>query len=133
MNVQLSENEQIRIVLETLYRSFRQKNHEGMISVMASDVWIRFLGQSDFRGKELASEFFKQSNDLLEDLDFRITDTIIEAPYAAIIWTETARTKKGDPWENSGVDVYKIENNKILFLHENNDTTVHHRHFPPEK
>lgn len=133
MQTESDDNLQIRIIIEGLYQSFRKKDHSGMISAMADDVWIRFLGQADFRGIDLASEFFKQSNALLDDLIFKITNTIIATPYAAVIWNETARTKTGEIWTNHGVDVFMVKDLKIEFLHENNDLSVHYLHFPPEK
>ena len=131
MKTQSEYNLEIKATIEGLYESFRQKDHDGMISSMTDDVWIRFLGQADLKGIKLASEFFKKSNALLDDLVFEITDTVIQAPYAAVIWNETARTKSGQIWTNHGVDVYMVKDSKIEFLHENNDLSVHYLHFPP--
>ena len=131
MKTQSEYNLEIKATIEGLYESFRQKDHDGMISSMTDDVWIRFLGQADFKGIKLASEFFKKSNALLDDLVFEITDTVIQAPYAEVIWNETARTKSGQIWTNHGVDVYMVKDSKIEFLHENNDLSVHYLHFPP--
>lgn len=131
MKIQKEDNFKIEAVIKGLYNSFRQKDHDGMISAMADDVWIRFLGQAEFRGKKLASDFFKKSNALLDNLVFEISDTVIDSPYAAVIWNETALTKDGNVWANHGVDVYLIKDSKIKFLHENNDLSVHYLHFPP--
>lgn len=133
MKTQSEDNLNIKVAIEGLYKSFREKDHDGMISAMTDDVWIRFLGQADFKGIQLASDFFKKSNALLDDLVFEITDTVIESPYAAVIWNETARTKNGDIWTNHGVDVYMVRDSKIEFLHENNDLSVHYLHFPQDQ
>ena len=118
MKTQSEDNLNIKVAIEGLYKSFREKDHDGMISAMTDDVWIRFLGQADFKGIQLASDFF---------------NTVIESPYAAVIWNETARTKNGDIWTNHGVDVYMVRDSKIEFLHENNDLSVHYLHFPQDK
>jgi ketosteroid isomerase-like protein len=67
---------------------------------------------------------------LLRDVDFRIRHTIIDGEAAAVIWDESATTAAGEPWENHGVDVIHVRSGRIAKLHENNDVTLVHRHFP---
>ena len=65
MKTQSEDNLNIKVAIEGLYKSFREKDHDGMISAMTDDVWIRFLGQADFKGIKLASDFFKKSNSVI--------------------------------------------------------------------
>ncbi len=119
-----------RQVIEALYNAFLAGDAHGMLELMSGDVEVRFLGRADLRGIEAARAFFAFSADLLDDLAFRIDRTIIDGEWAAVTWYETARTRTGAPWENHGVDVFRVEDGRITLLHENNDVRLVHRHFP---
>ncbi len=82
------------------------------------------------RGIDEARAFFAFSGSQLTDLDFRVERKIYDGEWAAVIWSETARTAAGAPWENHGVDVFRVEDGEITVLHENNDCRLVHEHFP---
>lgn len=118
-------------VLDALYRAFFAGDGDGMASLMSDDVEVRFLGQVRLRGLAAARRFFAFSGSLLEELDFRIERRVIDGEWAAVVWSETARVvATGEPWENHGVDVFRVEGGAIRVLHENNDCRVVHRHLP---
>ncbi len=100
-----------------------------MLATFADDVAIRFLGQIDTQGVDEARRFFEHAGGQLTDLEFRRRRTIIDGSYAAVTWTETARTRSGAPWENHGVDVFEVRDGKIISLHENNDVRHIREHF----
>jgi ketosteroid isomerase-like protein len=122
--------EETRTVVDALYAAFLAGDADGMLAVMADDVEVRFLGQGTFRGIPAVRRFMGFSASLLRDVDFRIRRTIIDGDAAAVIWDETATTAAGEPWENHGVDVIRVRSGRIATLHENNDVTLVHRHFP---
>lgn len=124
------EERRTREVVERLYRAYFDGDAEGMVATMTDDVWVRFLGRVDFRGKDEARGFFAQNTPRLVDLDFRIRKLIVDGPYAAAVWDETARTLNGERYDNHGVDVFAVRDGRIAFIHENNDIRVHRRHFP---
>jgi len=125
-----SSDSETRRAVEALYTAYLAGDAEGMLALMSGDVDIRFLGQTHLRGVAAARAFFAFVAELLEDLDFTIERTIIDGDWAAITWSETARTKSGDPWENHGVDVFQVKDGMIALLHENNDVRLVHRYFP---
>jgi uncharacterized protein (TIGR02246 family) len=119
-----------RAVVDALYAAFLAGDADGMLAVMADDVEVRFLGQGTFRGIPAVRRVMSFSAGLLRDVDFRIRHTIIDGEAAAVIWDESATTAAGEPWENHGVDVIHVRSGRIAKLHENNDVTLVHRHFP---
>ena len=125
----MSESE-TRQVVDALYDAFLAGDAEGMLAQMADDVEVRFLGQGVFHGVPAVRRFFEFAGPLLHDLDFRQKTKVIDGQIAFVTWEETATTFDGQPWENHGVDVIRVENGKIVSLHENNDVTLVHRHFP---
>ncbi len=128
-HVIVSETDTRRVV-DALYDAYLAGDGEGMLALMAHDVEVRFLGQVDLRGRDEARAFFAFSAGLLEELDFRIERKIVDGEWAAVIWSETARTPAGVPWHNHGVDVFRVREGRISVLHENNDVRLVHRYFP---
>jgi ketosteroid isomerase-like protein len=118
-------------VLDRLYEAFFAGDPDGMTDLMHPEVEVRFLGQVRLKGLDAAKRFFAFSGPLLEDLDFRITSRIVDGEWAAVVWDETARVAAtGEPWENHGVDVFRVQDGSITVLHENNDTRVVRAHLP---
>ncbi len=121
-----------RAAVEKLYQSYFAGDGDGMVDTMSEDVWVRFLGQVDFRGKQRARQFFGQNTPLLVNLDFRIRKLIVDGEYAAALWEESAQTIHGGQYENHGVDVFHVRDDEITMVHENNDIRIHRQHFETE-
>ncbi len=125
---ELVERETRRVV-EELYGAYFAADPEGMLAAMAGNVEVRFLGRGVFRGIEEARRFFTVNTGMLIDLDFRIRKLIVDGEFAAAIWDESATTIHGEPYENHGVDVFRVQEGRITVLHENNDVQVHRAAF----
>ena len=118
-----------RTVVEDLYEAYFAGNVEGMLSTMSNEVEVRFLGRGLFRGIDEARIFLAANTAKLVDLDFRIRGFVVDGQFVAVIWDETAMTVYGDHYQNHGVDVFRVERDKISVLHENNDVLVHRAAF----
>jgi ketosteroid isomerase-like protein len=118
-------------VVDALYAAFLAGDGEGMIAQMADDVEVTFLGQGTFHGIPAVRRFMEFSASLLRDVDFRIQALIIDGEVGSAVWEESAVTRDGERWENHGVDVIHVRDGQVVSLHENNDVTLVHRHFPP--
>jgi ketosteroid isomerase-like protein len=117
-------------VVDALYAAYLAGDGEGMIAQMADDVEVTFLGQGTFHGIPAVRGFMEFSASLLRDVDFRIQALIIDGEVGSAVWQETAITRDGEPWENHGVDVIRVRAGQVVSLHENNDVTLVHKHFP---
>lgn len=126
----MSDEGETRRVVERLYEAYLAGDAAGMRAEMAEDVEVRFLGMAELSGLDAFRRFQEFAGGLLTDLDFRIRKVILDGEVAAVIWEETARTADGRPWESHGVDVIRVRGGRIVSLHENNDVTLVHRHFP---
>lgn len=118
-------------VVDQLYRAYLAGNPEGMLALFSEDVSVRFLGQSDIRGIDEARRFFSFCEGLLSDVRFNIKEVVVDGEWAGVVWDEEATTRSGDPWSNHGVDVIRVQAGRITTLHENNDTRLVARFFPP--
>jgi ketosteroid isomerase-like protein len=119
-----------RKVVEALYEAYLAGDQEGMLRLLDEDVEVRFLGQGTFHGLPAVRRFMAFSAGLLRDLDFRIVALVVDGEVGCAIWEESAVTFDGQPWENHGVDVIRVRGGRVVSLHENNDVTLVHRHFP---
>jgi ketosteroid isomerase-like protein len=124
-----SVESETKTVVEELYRAYLAGDPDGMIATMSDDVHVRFLGLVDLNGIEAARRFFLSNTAKLVDLDFRVRMLIVDAHHAAAVWDETAISRTGEPYSNHGVDIFEVRNGQIVSVHENNDVTVHRRHF----
>ena len=120
---------QTREVVDRLYAAYFAGDPHGMLATMSTDVHMRFLGRGTFPGIEAATRFLTQNTGLLRDLDFRIRSIVVDGEWAAAIWDETATTIHGDPYENHGVDVFRVQGGEVTVLHENNDIALHRAAF----
>ncbi|MGH8916296.1 MAG: nuclear transport factor 2 family protein [Acidimicrobiia bacterium] len=121
--------ERTRAVVERMYDSYFDGDADGMVDTMSTDVWVRFLGRVNFRGKDRARSFFGDNTPNLLDLHFRIRKLIVDGHHAAAVWEENATTVHGHPYENHGVDVFAVVGDEITAVHENNDIRIHRHHF----
>lgn len=128
---QVSDGASTAVVVDALYEAFLNGHAEGMLALFSDDISLRFLGQVDTSGIEEARRFFAFAAGLLADVQFRIERKIIDGEWAAVIWSETARTAAGADWANHGVDVIRVAGGRVMALHENNDTRLVAQHFPP--
>ena len=121
----MSGDDATRQVVDRLYEAYFAGDVDGMLAEMALDVEVRFLGRGVYRGIAEARRFFTANTGMLLDLDFRITTQVVDGEWAAVLWEETATTIHGDPYANHGVDVLRVERERITILHENNDVALH--------
>lgn len=118
-----------RAVVEDLYEAYFAGSPEGMLATMSDQVEVRFLGRGVFRGIDASRRFLTTNTAKLIDLDFQIRRFIVDGEFAAAVWDESATTIHGDPYQNHGVDVFRVEGGEITVLHENNDVLVHRAAF----
>jgi ketosteroid isomerase-like protein len=122
------EDQSVAAVVAELYEAYFDGDTEGMLATMADDVSVRFLGRPQVDGIDQARDFFTGNNAALQDLDFRIRTRVIDGEWAAVTWDESA-TALGRPYENQGVDVFRVVDGKIKVLRVNNDIVVRRRAF----
>lgn len=118
-------------VIDALYEAYFAGDARAMVEAMSADVDVRFLGRPPVRGSEAAFDFFTANNTALENLDFRIRRRIVDGENVAVLWDETA-TAAGRPYENHGVDVFKVVGGAIAVLRVNNDVVKRRAAFGSE-
>lgn len=107
--------------VRALYGAFLAGDKEAMLAEMSDDVELRFLGARVLRGRQEASDFMDTQAGALREVDFQLTEILVDGDQAAGVWRETATRADGTPWRNHGVDVFRVRAGQVVSLHENND------------
>lgn len=105
-----------RAVIDRFYAAYLAGDAEGMLAGIADDATAAFAGHGTFRGIAEIRAYFAWAGPQLVDLQFNVIAMIVDGDRAAVPWTETARTKRGDPWEAIGCDHYRVAGGKIVEL-----------------
>ena len=125
------DTDETRRVIDRFYASYTGGDLEGMLAVMAEDAVVTFLGHGTFRGKGEIRPYMTWAGTQLPRLDFRVRTKIVDGRHAAVVWDESGVTKRGEPWESQGVDVYRVEDGRIVELTVFSDTEKMLRQLEP--
>jgi uncharacterized protein (TIGR02246 family) len=117
-----SRTDATRALIEQFYVAYVGGNREGMLALLADDAVVTFLGHGTFRGKDDIRAYMTWAATQLPELDFHIVRTIVDGDQAAVVWDETGVTKRGEPWQSQGVDVYRAADGRIVELTVYSDT-----------
>ena len=123
--------DETRRVIDRFYAGYGGGDLEGMLAAMAEDAVVTFLGHGTFRGKGQIRPYMTWAATQLPELDFRVRRTIVDGEHAAVAWDETGVTKRGEPWESQGVDVYRVVDGRIVELTVYSDTDKMLRQLEP--
>ena len=111
-----------RGVIARFYAAYTGGDLDGMLAMMAEDAVVTFLGHGTFRGKPAIRPYMTWAATQFPQLDFRVRHTIVDGERAAVVWDETGVTRRGEPWEARGVDVYRIAGGEVAELTVYSDT-----------
>jgi uncharacterized protein (TIGR02246 family) len=120
-----------RLVIDRLYAAYAGGDVDDMVDLMAEDAVVTFLGHGTFRGKSEIRRYMTWASTQLPQLVFLVRHKIVDGQHAAVVWDETGTTKRGEPWESRGVDVYRVAGGKVAELTVYSDTAKLHRHLDP--
>ncbi len=116
------QTERTRAVIDKLYAAYLSGDTEGMLALMAPDVAVTFNYAGTFRGMDEARPFMTWNGAQLPELTFNIRHKIVDGNRAAVTWDETGKTIRGDDWSAIGVDVYHVEDDRIVEMTCYSDT-----------
>ena len=111
-----------RSVIDEMYGYYLSGDQAGMLSLMSDDAVVTFVGHGTFSGKDEIRTYMAFAAGLLQDLVFHVRQKIVDGEYAAVTWDETATTWRGEPWQSSGVDIYRVVDGRIVAMTVNSDT-----------
>jgi uncharacterized protein (TIGR02246 family) len=120
-----------REVIRRFYEAYLAGDQVAMLALMAEDAVVTFVGHGTFRGKSEIRPYMAWAATQLPELDFRVTAMIFDGERAAVTWDETGRTRRGEPWQTLGVDVYRVVDGKVVELTVYSNTDLMRRLLDP--
>ena len=102
--------------IKKFFEVFNQRNLDKMDDLFNTDAEFYFPKTQPLIGKNRILKFlnilFRQD----PQLHFDIQRIIIEDHRAAIHWTNIGKTRRNEPYENEGVTIMELKDEKIIFI-----------------
>ena len=93
------------------------RHKESQLENLLSDsAEFHFPKTQPLLGKDRILKFFKVLWRQYPELTFQIQRMIFQEKMAAVHWTNRGMNRKGTPYENEGVTLLEIRDNKIFYI-----------------
>ena len=102
--------------IREFFEVFNQRNLDKMEYLFSSDAEFYFPKTQPLIGKNRILKFFNILFRQYPQLNFEIRRIIIQGHQAAIHWTNQGKTKRDVPYENEGVTIMELMDDKINFI-----------------
>lgn len=111
----MPEQQQIRDAVEGYAESFSKKDRERFIALLAEDV-VQYepVGSPANRGRAAVTGFFDGAFEVLDRVEFRVTDLVITGDEAAMAFHITAHKKDGGVIQDRGIDTFKVDDAGLI-------------------
>ena len=102
--------------IREFFEVFNHRNLDKMEHLLSSDAELYFPKTQPLIGKNRILEFVKILFRQYPQLRFDIRRIIIQDHQAAIHWTNQGKNKRDVPYENEGVTIMELKDDKIIFI-----------------
>jgi len=100
--------------LDKFFDSLNRRDLERMGDLLAGGAEFFFPKTQPLTGKESILRFFKILFRQYPELSFNVQSIIIEGQKAAVHWTNRGINRKGEPYDNEGVTLFKQESSGLI-------------------
>jgi ketosteroid isomerase-like protein len=80
------------------------------------DLSFDFPGVDTVIGVKRVILFFKVLLRKYNNLTFTVKDVIVEDQKACVVWTNKGEEKTGELYENSGITLFRFNNDKVIYI-----------------
>ena len=80
------------------------------------DISFDFPGADRIEGSKRVILFFKVLLRKYKNLQFNVTDVILEDKKACVVWTNNGEYNDGIPYKNSGMTLFHFKDDKVSFI-----------------
>ena len=98
------------------FEVFNNRDLEKMGRLLTSNAELYFPKTQPLLGKGRILKFLKIFFRLYPELSFRVEKVIRQGDHAAVHWTNRGLNRSREPYENEGVTILEMENEKIKFI-----------------
>ncbi len=102
--------------IREFFEVFNQRNLDKMENLLNPDAQFYFPKTQPLMGKDRIFKFLTILFRQYPELSFDIQRIIVQGLRAAIHWTNQGKTKRNQPYENEGVTIMELRDDKISFI-----------------
>jgi len=102
------------IMLDKFFDSLNRRDLEKMGDLLTEGTEFFFPKTQLLIGKKRILRFFKILFRQYPELSFQVQNIIIEGKRAAVHWTNRGVSRKGEPYDNEGVTLFKEESGGLI-------------------
>jgi steroid delta-isomerase len=111
----MPQEQQIRRAVEGYVDAFNKQNREQFIALFAEDaVQTDPVGTPSRRGPAEITGFYDTVFEVMDRVDFRITDLVVTADEAALTFRITAYRRDGGVVHEDGVDTFRVNDEGLI-------------------
>ncbi|MFJ9870837.1 nuclear transport factor 2 family protein [Streptomyces sp. NPDC101165] len=111
----MPEQQQIRAAVEGYAESFTKQDRERFAALLAANV-VQYepVGGPANRGRAAVTAFFDGVFEVIDRVEFRVTDLVITGDEAAFTFHITAHKKDGGVVEDRGIDTFRVGDDGLI-------------------
>jgi ketosteroid isomerase-like protein len=98
------------------FQALNTRDFDSAKKFLHEDVALDFPGSGRMEGIRRVIIFIKALLRKYPVLIFNIREVIVEGDRICAIWTNTGENLAGDDYENSGITLFHLENQQIIFI-----------------
>ena len=106
----------IEKTIHTFFEVMNSRNLTKMAELLDNDCQFYFPKTQPLVGKDRILRFFNILFRQYPELTFEVQRTIFQGNDAAIHWTNQGFNRRKEPYENEGVTIFNLANEKICFM-----------------
>lgn len=106
----------IKQVSNLLFTCFNERDFGRVKSYVSEKVVLNFPGAGDISGKRRTLLFVKTLLRKYPQLEFYVSEIIVENNRAVAVWTNKGKDAEGNDYSNSGLTLFHFEEERIVFI-----------------
>jgi ketosteroid isomerase-like protein len=87
-----------------------------MAEIFHNDITMDFPGAKNINGKTSVVLFLKRIFSNYENINFKISEAFYSGNKICVAWENNGIRKNGDVYQNRGMTLMRLNNNKIIYL-----------------
>ncbi len=107
---------EINKLINKFFELLNNKDFKNLQNFLSPDVVFYFPGTKPLHGHKKVIQLFRVIYRRYPDLTFKIKDMIIQKNKIATVWENSGNDTKGNPYQNEGVTLFKIEDGKVKYI-----------------
>lgn len=100
----------------SFFENINSNDLNTLSEILDENCELYFPKTQPLSSKKDVLRFFKILKFQYPELIFVVHEILIDGDFSAVYWTNTGRNRKNEHYENEGMTLLRIQNNKIVYL-----------------